>query len=110
MALLGELENVVMGILWAHPGPLAVREVHARVGIERKLAYTTVMTVLDRLSKKGVVRRNLEGRAWLYTPATSRVDLIVSEIEELVRDLPTRERAEVARRLRVTFEAGAPVA
>ncbi len=107
MALLGELESVVMGILWAHQGPLAVREVHARVGIERKLAYTTVMTVLDRLSKKGVVQRRLEGRAWLYSPATSRVDLIVAEIEDLLRDLTGAERDEVGRRLRIRFESGA---
>lgn len=41
----------------------------------RDLAYTTVLTVLDRLAKKGVVERDRDGRAWRYRPVASREEL-----------------------------------
>lgn len=68
---LGELERAVMEVLWDRGTPAAVRDV-ARALSERELAYTTVMTVLDRLAKKGFVRRQRDGRAWRYEPENSR--------------------------------------
>jgi len=72
---LGDLERAVMDVLWdrspSAAGGLTVREV-ADVLAERELAYTTVMTVLDRLAGKGMVEREREGRAWNYRPAASR--------------------------------------
>jgi predicted transcriptional regulator len=73
---LGELERDVMDQLWAAPGPLTVREVHVSLAGHRALAYTTVMTVLDRLAKKGLVRQEREGRAFHYLPASSREELV----------------------------------
>ena len=75
MTRLGELERAVMDVLWdLFPGRsdgLMVREVvDALAG--RELAYTTVLTVLDRLSGKGMVLREREGRAWRYRAAASR--------------------------------------
>ena len=43
---------------------------------DRDLAYTTVMTVLDRLAKKGLVHRERDGRAYLYPPAQTREELV----------------------------------
>ncbi|MEV4758048.1 BlaI/MecI/CopY family transcriptional regulator [Micromonospora sp. NPDC049559] len=75
MTRLGDLERAVMDVLWDRfPGPaagLTVREV-AEALSERELAYTTVMTVLDRLAGKGMVERERTGRAWSYRPAASR--------------------------------------
>lgn len=72
---LGELERAVMDVLWDHSPPaatgLTVRDV-AEALHDRGLAYTTVMTVLDRLAGKGMVRRERTGRAWSYRPAASR--------------------------------------
>jgi predicted transcriptional regulator len=71
MNRLGELERAIMEVLWRSPDPMTVRQ----VGIcltDRDLAHTTVMTVLDRLAKKGFVRRQRAGRAWRYRPAESR--------------------------------------
>ncbi len=76
MAGMGELERSVMEQLWASPDAQSVRAVHAALTRERDLAYTTVMTVLDRLAKKGLVRREREGRAYLYRPDKNREDLI----------------------------------
>ena len=56
MKRLGELERAVMDVLWESAEPLTVRQVGARL-TDRDLAHTTVMTVLDRLAKKGLVER-----------------------------------------------------
>ena len=73
---LGDLERVVMEHLWEAAGVgdtlfegATVREVHLRFEGEREIAYTTVMTVLDRLAKKDLVTRERDGRAWRYSPA-----------------------------------------
>jgi len=59
---LGELERAVMAQLWSADGPLTVRDVHDH--LERELAYTTVMTVMDNLHRKGQLQRQRDGRAW----------------------------------------------
>lgn len=71
MTRLGELERAVMDVLWDRAAPTTVREV-AEALEERDLAYTTVMTVLDRLAGKDMVERERSGRAWSYRPAASR--------------------------------------
>ncbi len=82
---LGELERAVMAQLWAAPGPLTVREVHDR--LERELAYTTVMTVLGRLAKKGVVRQERDGKAYRYVAASSREQLAASLMLDALGDV-----------------------
>ncbi|MBZ5648206.1 MAG: BlaI/MecI/CopY family transcriptional regulator [Acidobacteriia bacterium] len=62
---LPQLELDCLRVLWKHPGA-SVAEVRAALG--RPLAYTTVMTVLDRMSAKGVVDRRKNGRAYSYSP------------------------------------------
>jgi predicted transcriptional regulator len=70
---LGELERSVMETLWdAGDGWLTVREVHDKIAEGRDLAYTTVMTVLDRMTRKDLVEREREGRAWRYRPTQTR--------------------------------------
>lgn len=66
---LGHLETTVMDILWAR-GECSVHDVIGRV--ERPLAYTTVMTTLDRLYKKGLLHRRKQERAFLYSARWSR--------------------------------------
>src|SRR5204862_240932 len=73
---LGELERAVMAQLWSAEGPLTVRDVHDR--LERELAYTTVMTVLGRLAKKGLVRQERDGKAYRYAAASSRDQMAAS--------------------------------
>ena len=75
---LGELERSVMDILWAQKAPLTAREV-GRLIADRDLAPTTVMTVLDRLTRKGFLRRTRDGRAWRYEPVAGR-DAYVAEL------------------------------
>lgn len=66
---LGPLEIAVLEILWGQ-GESNVHDVVERLG--RPLAYTTVMTTLDRLYKKGLLERRKSERAFLYSPQLSR--------------------------------------
>ncbi len=66
---LGRLEASVMDIVWLR-GESSVRDVSEQIA--RPLAYTTVMTTLDRLYKKGLLHRRKVERAFLYSPALTR--------------------------------------
>jgi predicted transcriptional regulator len=69
---LGRLERAVMDTVWKG-GDHCVRDVQA--ALEKPVAYTTVMTTLDRLYKKGLVLRRREGRAFVYTAALERHEI-----------------------------------
>lgn len=92
---LGDLEREVMQRLWAADGPLTVRAIHAELAASRDLAYTTVMTVLDRLTKKGVVRRVREGKAYLYEPLGTREQLVADLMHEALDGAADRSDALV---------------
>jgi predicted transcriptional regulator len=68
----GELEAAIMDRLWARSEPATVREVLADLRADREFAYTTVMTVLDNLHRKGWLTRELDGRAYRYQPVSSK--------------------------------------
>ncbi|MEU0880418.1 BlaI/MecI/CopY family transcriptional regulator [Lentzea sp. NPDC005914] len=88
---LGELETAVMEVLWRGTGPLRVRDVLDALDTGRKLAYTTVMTVLDNLHRKGWVTRQLDGRAYRYLAKTSREDAVAHALRELLDSATDRE-------------------
>jgi predicted transcriptional regulator len=69
---LGDLEAAIMELLWDSGASRLVRDVVADLGPQRPLAYTTVMTVMDNLHRKGWLIRERDGRAWRYAPAVSR--------------------------------------
>ena len=70
----GELEMAIMDVMWAGDGPYVVREVRERLRYGRPVAYTTVMTVMNILHRKGVLQRDKLGRAWQYWPVEERED------------------------------------
>ncbi|WP_279347818.1 BlaI/MecI/CopY family transcriptional regulator [Hoyosella sp. YIM 151337] len=76
MAGLGELERAVMDHLWSTAEPQTVRQVHEALAEHRTLAYTTVMTVLQRLAKKKLVAQERGERAYRYTPVSAREELV----------------------------------
>jgi predicted transcriptional regulator len=77
VSILGRLEVRVLEELWRRKEGATVRDVH--VSFAGALAYTTLMTTLDRLHRKGVLDRHKAGRAYVYRPRLSR--------EELERDM-----------------------
>lgn len=95
---LGDLERTVMECLWSAPGSLTVREVHSSVCAKRNLAYTTIMTVLQRLAKKNLVIQRREHRAHRYVPRRGRAELVaelMSDALDQVADSGGREAALV---------------
>ncbi|MFB6891022.1 BlaI/MecI/CopY family transcriptional regulator [Kitasatospora sp. NPDC056327] len=80
---LGPLGAELLTVLWGADGPLSVRQVLEEVNRRRgePLAYTTVMTVLNRLSERNVVRRAARGRGFVYTAlVTGAADLAVRDV------------------------------
>src|SRR5258706_13914730 len=68
----GDLEAVVMQAMWRREDPATVRQVFEELAAGRRIAYTTVMTVMDNLYRKGFLDRQMTGRAWSYQPTASR--------------------------------------
>ena len=81
---LGPLEQRMLEGLWAR-GSATVREL-IEAGCQ-DLAYTTVMTTLDRLFKKGLLTRSEEGRAFRYAPRFSREELHREAAGRAIRQL-----------------------
>jgi predicted transcriptional regulator len=90
---LGDLEREVMTQLWDAGEPLTVRQVHERVSRDRDLAYTTVMTVLDRLAKKAVVIQEKTDRAYRYAPAQTREEMTAGLMLDALQATPDRDAA-----------------
>lgn len=68
----GELEAVVMDVLWLRTAPSSVRSVHDELIARRQIAYTTVLSTMDNLFRKGCLLRDKVGLAYHYRPVMSR--------------------------------------
>jgi predicted transcriptional regulator len=87
--LLPELELEVMKVLWRRDAA-TVADVQEELKPARPLAYTTVMTVLDRLARKGAADRDKQGRGYLYRPAVSEQEVCELALERLLDDFFSR--------------------
>jgi predicted transcriptional regulator len=68
----GDLETVIMHMVWDRQGPVTVRELFDDLRQEREIAYTTVMSTMDNLHRKGWLARAKDGKAYRYTATASR--------------------------------------
>ncbi len=91
--VLGDLEERLMEIMWEEH-PLSVRDVCSRVR-RTKLAYTTVMTTLDRLHTKGLLARTKQGTAFLYLPAIDRAEYQRRVVETALAPMFAQDAAPV---------------
>ena len=89
----GELEAAIMGRLWEFGRPASVREVVDGLRPDRPPAYTTVMTVMENLYRKGWLQRERDGRAWRYTPTRSRSGYTATLMQEALDTSPDRRTA-----------------
>jgi predicted transcriptional regulator len=89
----GELEAAIMDRLWEWDRPALVREVVDGLRPDRPPAYTTVMTVMENLYRKGWLRRERDGRAWRYTPTSSRSGYTAGLMQEALDTSPDRRTA-----------------
>jgi predicted transcriptional regulator len=81
---LGKLERRVMDESWRR-GESSVREIFQ--AFDEQIAYTTVMTTLDRLHKKGLLSRRKDGRAFLYCPRVSREEMEQGVARDVIEGL-----------------------
>lgn len=85
-APLGKLEQQIMDVLWTAASAVSVRDVCTLLS-DRPLAYTTIMTTLDRLFRKGLLQRERRSGAYAYSPALSREEHERSLVEGAVSEL-----------------------
>lgn len=83
MITLTPLELAIMKSLWRRRSGL-VKDVQPDLLPDRKLAYTTVMTVMDRLFKKGILRRTKKSRAHVYEPVYSEAAVRADAVSSLI--------------------------
>src|SRR5438046_2308477 len=93
---LGPLEDEVLRALWTR-GDATVRELIDDSAVDG--AYTTIMTTLDRLYKKGLLERTPEGRAFRYRPKQSEAELnqslVAAGLKELLCFIPRARSAHL---------------
>ncbi len=75
---MGALEADVLECLWAHPEGVTPSGVLAELGVD--LAYTTITTILTRLTAKGLAEREQRGRGYAYRPTVSEADLVARKM------------------------------
>jgi predicted transcriptional regulator len=68
----GDLEAVVMDRMWNRDGETTVRALFEELRQSREIAYTTVMSTMDNLHRKGWLSRTRQGKAFLYWPSLTR--------------------------------------
>ncbi len=84
--VLGEIERLVMDVLWDR-AEVTGREVLEEIQKERLLAFTTILTVMDRLLKKGLIRRKKRGGVFVYAPSISRDEFVKQVSEEVLEGI-----------------------
>jgi predicted transcriptional regulator len=113
----GELETVIMAQLWALEGQGTVREVLERIQADREIAYTTVLSTMENLHRKGHLTREREGKAYRYRTALTHAEhtaglmrealsggerdtgaVLTHFVEEMSEDELAELRAVIARR------------
>lgn len=89
----GSLESAVLECLWRRGEPSTVRDVAQELNVTRPLAYTTVMTVMDRLHRKGVLRREKAGHIWHYSTVHTPGEHAAAVIREVLDGAQDRRAA-----------------
>lgn len=85
----GALEHEILAVLWSVPGPLTAMDVLAE--LDADLAYTTVMTTLTRLHRKGVVARERIGRSYAFRPLIEEAALAATQMHEALTSRRDRQ-------------------
>ena len=81
---MGPLETRLLELLWTERRPATVG--HIRRALP-ELAYTTIMTTLDRLYRKGLLLRDKDGRAYAYAPRYTRAEMLSERLSGQIADL-----------------------
>ncbi len=80
---LGELEADIMSVAWKL-GTATVKDVFEELYPDKRLAYTTIMTVMSRLANKGILKQDRSGTAYIYTPNVSQLEMANTMINHVI--------------------------
>jgi BlaI family transcriptional regulator, penicillinase repressor len=83
-AVLTEQELEIMKVVWRR-GSATVRDVYEELLTRRKIAYTTVMTMMGILEQKGHLKKNAAERAYVYTPAQPQREVVGKMVQDFVK-------------------------
>lgn len=89
--ILGDLETAIMEIVWDRR-QVCVRDVYDDLRGQRKIVYTTVMTVMGRLADKGLLRKELQANKHIYCPVYSREQVLDMVSREVLEALFSEDR------------------
>lgn len=93
--ILGELEAEIMEEVWKI-GQVSVRDVLSRLGKRKKVAYTTIMTVMSRLYDKGILKRKMDkSGAFVYLPVKGKESFLAQASEKIIKSF-LKEYGDVA--------------
>ena len=81
---MGALEDAVMDILWRSSDWMIPSQVHEALQRDRAIHYSTVMTTMSRLARKGRLERRKVGRAFAYHPTSTRADWTATRMSEVL--------------------------
>jgi predicted transcriptional regulator len=84
--IFGKLEAAIMDLVWER-GSLSVRDAVEEIGKTRRIAYTTVMTVMNRLVGKKVLARKARGNAFVYRPVKTREAFFAGASRKIIDSL-----------------------
>ncbi len=87
--MLGNLESQVMDVIWDKACEVSVRDVYEEIACHRKIAYTTVMTIMGRLAGKEILKKTKRGNVSYFEPTMSRGEFTESMVGEVVDSLLT---------------------
>ena len=87
----GELEAVIMHRVWDHDSPITVRDLFDELCETRPIAYTTVMSTMDNLHRKGWLARERDGKAYRYTAVASREEYSARLMREALAEAADTE-------------------
>ncbi len=106
---LAPLELDCMNTLWPL-GEGTVREIRDGLAARRPRAYTTIMTIMDRLARKGIVERRKSGRAYIYRPNLSAQDARAQALGQVVENFFGGSKDDLMAQLRTELPPARPLA
>lgn len=92
--IFGELEADIMEVMWRR-GDATVKDVYGELVAEREIAYTTVMTVISRLSDKGILIKTQTSNKYIYCPACTREEILSQVSKDVLQGLLDVDRGPV---------------
>lgn len=84
--ILGDLEKEVMEVVWESNGVVTVRDVFEKINKNRKVAYTTVMTIMGRLVEKGLLKRKASGKAYNYQASYTKDTFLTKATRQIIKN------------------------